>query len=47
MEEIVILNCGAGEDFGSSLDCKETKPVYSGFSSDRINLSPFTKGNQP
>ena len=27
MEELVILNCGAGEDFGSSLDCKETKPV--------------------
>ena len=23
----MILNCGAGEDFGSSLDCKDTKPV--------------------
>ena len=28
MEELVILNCGDGEDFGSSLDCKEIQPVY-------------------
>ena len=29
MRELMILNCGAGEDFGSSLDCKDTKPVNS------------------
>ena len=28
-EELIPLNCGAGEDFGSPLDCKEIQPVHS------------------
>ena len=27
-EELMFLNCGAGEDFESPLDCKETQPVH-------------------
>ena len=26
-KELMLLNCGAGEDLESSLDCKEIKPV--------------------
>ena len=26
-EELMLLNCGAGEDLESSLDCKEIQPV--------------------
>jgi len=28
-EELLILNCGVGEDSRESLDCKEIKPVNS------------------
>ena len=27
-KELMLLNCGVGEDFESSLDCKEIQPVY-------------------
>ena len=27
-EELMLLNCGAGETLESPLDCKEIKPVY-------------------
>ena len=27
-EELMLLNCGIGEDFESPLDCKEIKPVH-------------------
>ena len=27
-EELMFLNCGAGESFENPLDCKEIKPVY-------------------
>ena len=27
-EELMLLNCGAGEDLESSLDCKEIQPVH-------------------
>ena len=27
-EELMLLNCGVGEDFESSLDCKEIQPVH-------------------
>ena len=26
-EELMLLNCGVGEDFESPLDCKEIQPV--------------------
>ena len=26
-EELILSNCGAGEDFESPLDCKEIKPI--------------------
>ena len=29
-EELMVLNCGAGEDSWASLDCKEIQPVHSG-----------------
>ena len=28
-EELMLLNCGVGEDFESPLDCKEIQPVDS------------------
>ena len=28
-EELMLLNCGVGEDSWSPLDCKETQPVHS------------------
>ena len=28
-EELMLLNCGVGEDSWESLDCKEIQPVYS------------------
>ena len=28
-EELMLLNCGVGEDFESPLDCKEIQPVHS------------------
>ena len=28
-KELMVLNCGAGEDFESSLDCKEIQPLNS------------------
>ena len=28
-EELMLLNCGVGEDSESSLDCKEIQPVHS------------------
>ena len=28
-EELILLNCGVGEDFESPLDCKEIQPVPS------------------
>ena len=28
-EELMLLNCGVGEDFESPLDCKEIQPVNS------------------
>ena len=27
-EELMLLNCGVGEDFESPLDCKEIQPVH-------------------
>ena len=27
-EELMLLNCGAGEDSESPLDCKEIQPVH-------------------
>ena len=27
IEELILLSCGIGEDFESSLDCEEIKPV--------------------
>ena len=27
-EELMLLNCGAGEDSASPLDCKEIQPVH-------------------
>ena len=27
-EELMLLNCGVGEDFESLLDCKEIQPVH-------------------
>ena len=27
-EELILLNCGVGEDLESSLDCKEIQPVH-------------------
>ena len=30
VEELMLLNCGAGEDSWESLDCKEIQPVHSG-----------------
>ena len=28
IEELMLLNCGVGEDFESPLDCKEIQPVH-------------------
>ena len=28
-KELMLLNCGVGEDFESPLDCKEIQPVHS------------------
>ena len=28
-KELILLNCGVGEDFESLLDCKEIQPVHS------------------
>ena len=28
MEELMLLNCGVGEDSESPLDCKEIQPVH-------------------
>ena len=28
-EDLMLLNCGVGEDFESPLDCKEIHPVHS------------------
>ena len=28
-EELMLLNCGIGEDFESPLNCKEIQPVHS------------------
>ena len=28
-EELMLLNCGVGEDYESPLDCKEIQPVHS------------------
>ena len=28
-EELMLLNCGVGEDLLSPLDCKEVQPVHS------------------
>ena len=41
-EELMLLNCGVGEDSWESLDCKETQPVHSKGNQSSFGLIQFT-----